>query len=98
MLDKDDVVNESMIELSSALAKTKDSELIKNFLMSILTKNEIQEVATRWALVKQIDEGKSQRSISKELGLSLCKITRGSKELKKEDSAFKKMILLLNKK
>lgn len=79
-------------QLSKALAATEDSELILNFLHSILTPKEISEVASRWALVMKIHEGKSQRKIADELGLSLCKITRGSKELKKINSSFKKMI------
>jgi TrpR family trp operon transcriptional repressor len=79
-------------QLSKALAATQDHKLILDFLHSILTPNEISEVASRWALVMKIHEGKSQRKIAEELGLSLCKITRGSKELKKENSPFKKMI------
>ena len=79
-------------QLSEALASTDDNALILDFLHSILTPKEISEVASRWALVMKIYEGKSQRNIAKELGLSLCKITRGSKELKKEDSSFRKMI------
>lgn len=79
-------------ELSRALSLCDDSQLISQFLNSILTENEISEVASRWALVRLIDQGVSQRKISAELGLSLCKITRGSKELKKKDSPFKKMI------
>ena len=79
-------------QLSKALAATKDPKLLLDFLHSILTPNEISEVASRWALVMKIYEGKSQRKIVKELGVSLCKITRGSKELKKENSPFKKMI------
>jgi TrpR family trp operon transcriptional repressor len=34
----------------------------------------------------------SQRKIAEELGMSLCKITRGSKELQKRDSAFKTVL------
>ena len=79
-------------QLSKALASTKDYELILDFFHSILTPNEISEVASRWALVMKIHEGQSQRNIANELGLSLCKITRGSKELKKKDSSFRKMI------
>ncbi|MCL2792382.1 MAG: trp operon repressor [Spirochaetaceae bacterium] len=79
-------------QLSKALASTEDDALILGFLHSILTPNEISEVASRWALVMKIYEGNSQRKIANELGLSLCKITRGSKELKKKDSSFKKMI------
>lgn len=79
-------------ELARALARCQDPELTKAFLQSLLTPNELQEVSTRWALVRLIDEGMSQRNIAKTLGLSLCKITRGSKELKKEDSPFQAMI------
>ena len=79
-------------ELSQTLAYIQDSELIKRFLRSILTKYEVEEVATRWALVRLIDQGMSQRSIARELGLSLCKITRGSRELKKRDSAFRRVV------
>jgi TrpR family transcriptional regulator, trp operon repressor len=88
MNDKDDPV----WQISKALAVSEDADLIHDFLSSILTEYELDEVSKRWALVQLIDDGMSQRNISKELGLSLCKITRGSKELKKPDSPFKKMI------
>jgi TrpR family trp operon transcriptional repressor len=39
-----------------------------------------------------LDTGASQRAVARRLGLSLCKITRGSRELKKRHSAFKQMI------
>ncbi len=79
-------------ELAATLAATDNKDLIEDFLKSILTPNEISEVSSRWELVKQIDDGISQRKIAENLGLSLCKITRGSKELKKEKSSFKQMI------
>jgi TrpR family trp operon transcriptional repressor len=46
-------------------------------------------------LVKEIDKGSTQREIAKKFRMSLCKITRGSKELSKSDSAFRKMLELL---
>ncbi len=79
-------------ELAAVLSQTDDQELIKDFLESILTPNELAEVSTRWALVRLIDDGISQRKVADQLGLSLCKITRGSKELQKENSAFQRMI------
>jgi TrpR family trp operon transcriptional repressor len=79
-------------EISISLTQIGDSHLIERFLKSILTPNEIDEISTRWALVQLLDQGMSQRKISKKLGLSLCKITRGSKELKKNNSAFKEVI------
>jgi TrpR family transcriptional regulator, trp operon repressor len=79
-------------EMSETFARNNDPDLFREFLPCLLTSNELKEVASRWALVKMIDDGISQRTIAAELGLSLCKITRGSKELKKDKSPFKRMI------
>lgn len=92
-------MDEYLTELAGALALCQDEKKIENFLKSILTPSEVQEVTSRWALVQRIYQGVPQRQISRELGLSLCKITRGSRELKKEQSAFRDMMeLYLNRK
>jgi TrpR family trp operon transcriptional repressor len=96
-MDKKDE-DDAFRELVLALSRTDDSNLIEDFLKSLLTDNEVYEVASRWALVKLIDNGVTQRQISRDLGLSLCKITRGSKELKKDDSSFRKMLNLVKQK
>lgn len=88
----DKMNNNALSELSEALAEINDKELIKEFLECILTASEIGEVTSRWSLVRRINNGQTQRGIAQDLGLSLCKITRGSKELKKDDSAFKRVI------
>ncbi|MBN2158021.1 MAG: transcriptional regulator [Spirochaetes bacterium] len=79
-------------EIAAVLAATGDGELIEGFLKSILTKNESEEISSRWELVKLLNDGMSQRKIADKLGISLCKITRGSRELKKGHSPFKSMI------
>ena len=79
-------------EIAEVLSETDDKNLIEIFLKSILTNNEIDEISSRWEIVKLLYNGMSQRKISEKLGVSLCKITRGSKELKKEPSPFKIMI------
>jgi len=61
-------------------------------IFSLPSQAEADEIAKRWALVKRIAEGVPQRAIAAELGLSLCKITRGSRELKKESSSFRRML------
>ncbi len=94
-MDKKDE-DDAFKELVLALSRTSDNDLIEEFLRSLLTDNEVYEVSTRWALVKLIDNGITQRQISRDLGLSLCKITRGSKELKKEDSSFRRMLNLVS--
>jgi TrpR family trp operon transcriptional repressor len=83
-----------LYELSRALAKCDDQQLVEDFLHSLFTPAEIKEMGKRWALVRLLEQGMSQRNIAKKLGLSLCKITRGSKELKKENSPFRRIIRL----
>lgn len=79
-------------QIASMLAQTDDEKLIKSFLESLLTPAEIKDISSRWELVLLLNDGMSQRNIAHKLRLSLCKITRGSKELKKRNSPFKKMI------
>jgi TrpR family trp operon transcriptional repressor len=86
-----DLVSREIAEMARALSGA-DPALLEEFLYSLFTPSEADEIAKRWALVKRIADGVPQREIAKELGLSLCKITRGSRELKKEGSSFKRML------
>jgi TrpR family transcriptional regulator, trp operon repressor len=85
-------VTHPLHEMSRALARIDDAGLIDRFLESILTAREVRALARRWELVKLLDRGESQRSIARTLGMSLCKITRGSRELKKPRSALKRIL------
>lgn len=84
-------------ELCVLLAQTEDVDFLQDFLTCLLTKAEMYDLANRWLLVKEIDKGTTQRDIAQEFNMSLCKITRGSRELKKENSAFKKMLEIQKK-
>ncbi|MBQ3319036.1 MAG: transcriptional regulator [Spirochaetia bacterium] len=92
MEDKEIILEQSMAELAKTLATVNDRELLRDFLKALLTPQEYNAVAARWALVRLLDQGMTQRKIAETLGLSLCKITRGSREMKKEESSFRKMI------
>ena len=92
MTSDDPRVKENLDELAQVLSRVKDNTLIEDFLRCLLTPAEIADIAGRWALVKALDQKVSQREIAKTLGVSLCKITRGSRELKRENSAFKRML------
>ncbi|MDR2471832.1 MAG: trp operon repressor [Treponema sp.] len=89
-------IGENMEELCRVLAATGDRELLESFLRCLLTPAERADIASRWALVKALREGLPQREIARNLGLSLCKITRGSRELKKPGSAFKRILAVLD--
>lgn len=69
-----------------------DINLVNEFVHCLFTPAELKDIANRWLLVKEIDNGTTQREIAKKFGMSLCKITRGSKELNKPDSAFRKIL------
>ena len=71
---------------------TNDEQLVREFCECIFTPAEIKDLVNRWLLVKEIDKGTTQREIARKFGMSLCKITRGSKELSKPDSAFRKVL------
>jgi TrpR family trp operon transcriptional repressor len=79
-------------EIAEILARIDDPVLIEQLLESLLTPRESRDLAGRWELVKRLEQGQSQRQIAGDLGMSLCKITRGSKELKKPGSALKKIV------
>lgn len=83
---------EGLEEICSLLASTDDAQLIKEFFGCLFTPSELQDMIKRWLLVKEIDKGTTQREIARMFSMSLCKITRGSKELKKEGSAFRIML------
>jgi TrpR family transcriptional regulator, trp operon repressor len=87
----------ALAELSRAFSRCDDAELIRHFLLSLFTPAEADDIGKRWALVRLLDEGNTQRAIASELHLSLCKITRGSRELKKADSPFRKMMDIADK-
>ncbi|MDR3144878.1 MAG: trp operon repressor [Treponema sp.] len=84
-------VKENLGELSRTLAQIRDPDLIEAFFRNILTPAETADIAARWALVKELNKKTPQREIAKILGISLCKITRGSRELKKPGSAFRRI-------
>ena len=78
-------------ELSSALSRLGEEEVYE-VLSALLTAPERQKIALRWKLVCMLERGMTQRAIAAELGISLCKITRGSHELKYGPDSFRKVI------
>lgn len=79
-------------ELAKVLTKITNVSTMDAFLAEICTKNELKDLALRWKLLKELNRGKPQRQIAKEHKISLCKITRGSKLLRQEDSVVRKIL------
>ena len=65
---------------------------MEQFLTELLTPGERSDLALRWKLMQRLVEGASHRTISKELGISPCKITRGARILKDSESVCRKIL------
>jgi len=79
-------------EITQILSEITKPEDVEKFLNEILTENERKDLSLRWDLMRKLHDGIPQRAISSELGISLCKITRGSKILKSGDSIINKIL------
>lgn len=95
-VENENIVEDTIRELCHLIIQSGDEKFLYDFFACLFTKPELKDIANRWLLVKEIDKGTTQREIAKRFGMSLCKITRGSKELNKTDSAFRKMLDINN--
>lgn len=87
------VIPGSLRNLSAALADADNADQICGFLQGILTPPERARIALRWELVKLLQGGGvSQRRVGEILSVSLCKITRGARELKEGPAGFAKIV------
>lgn len=73
-------------ELIDVFTRTNNYEQMQKLFEELFTQREKYDFALRWRLMKDLHQGKTQREIANELGISLCKITRGSKILKDPES------------
>lgn len=68
-------------DLYRLFASIKDEKDAKQLLKDILTPAELASVIERWQIVLALIKGTPQRDIAKKLGVSISKITRGSRLL-----------------
>ena len=77
----------------SKLIKNLHSEAeIESFFKELLTESEIETLSKRWRILELLENGQTQRDIAKDLQVSLCKVTRGSRILKNNDSILAKYL------
>ncbi len=84
--------NKAIYRIAKAIKQLKQEEDIAKLITELLTDNELRDLENRWLLMEALNNGSKQRDIAKEFGISLCKITRGSKLLKDETSVVGKLI------
>lgn len=83
---------DNLEELIEIFSRTTDKKDMRALFNELFTGAELTDISKRWYLMKEIYRGTPQRTIAKEMEISLCKITRGSKVLKKDDSRFRAIL------
>jgi len=79
-------------KIVDVISRISDPVRMDRFLGEILTEAERHDLALRWKLMEMLESGMSQREVAAKLGISLCKITRGSRVLKKRGSVCRNLI------
>ena len=88
------IVEMKYIDKISKLVKNIDTEPeMTAFFKELLTESEIDTLSKRWRILEMLTEGNTQREIAKELQVSLCKVTRGARILKDENSVLAKYLI-----
>lgn len=70
------IVDQALDTLTQTLYGIRSQEDLKNFLEDLLTPQELIEIAERIALVRQLLQGKTQRDVASDLGISVTTVNR----------------------
>jgi TrpR family transcriptional regulator, trp operon repressor len=79
-------------ELIEVFAAIREPAVMRKFFREIFTRSEIADLSLRWRLMKMLKSGVPQRRIAEELGISLCKITRGARLIKNASTVTNRYI------
>ena len=82
-------VDKELLEVVSSIKSLDD---LNQFFNDIFTPAELEDISLRWKLLKDLHRGMTQRKIAEKYGISLCKITRGSKILKNKESVMLRIL------
>ena len=79
--------------IAELLSKMDSADEISEFLKELLTESVLSVLSKRWRILNLLLQGKTQRDIAKELSVSLCKVTRGSKICKSPNAIVNKYLI-----
>jgi TrpR family trp operon transcriptional repressor len=82
---------QQLAALSGLILRTTTRRDLEVLLQGLLTPQELDEVVLRWRLMAALLAGGKQRDISRQLGISLGKIARGSRLLKYGPPEFRQL-------
>ena len=79
----------SLLEVLSAVG---DPAEMGALLKEILTDAEYRALCRRWTILARLHEGWTQRAVAKEIGGSLCNVTRGARILRNPRSVAARLL------
>ncbi len=85
-------MDDNLSEIIDLFSATTDKREMRRLFEDVFTEAERADIAKRWYIFKELYKGTPQRKIASEMEVSLCKITRGSKTLKQDDSVIKRVL------
>lgn len=80
---------DDMVKLFTQVESEEDMRALFD---DMFTQAEIRDFTIRWKLMNDLYEHVPQRTIAQELRISLCRITRGSRMLKKKDGYVRRRL------
>ncbi len=79
-------------ELVQLLGQSRTATEWDALLQDLLTPKERESLAERWQIIRLLTSGMPQREIADRLGVSISKITRGSRVLQEGRGGFSKAL------
>jgi len=79
-------------DLLDVLGDMNSTRELRAVLLDLLTPSEVEALSERWAIVKLLDQGHSQRDIAQKLGASVTTVSRGSRQMKYGHGGFAKAL------
>ena len=77
--------------LVKLIQSAKSTAELTQLLQDLLTPAELKDIEERWKILTALLEGKSQRQVQKEVGVSISKVTRASHVLQEGSGIFEKL-------
>ena len=82
----------SVKELVEVFCRIDKPSTMRKFFSEIFTPAEIDDFVLRWRPMRMLLDGVPQRKIASSLGISTCKVTRGSKVLRTGNSVTERIL------
>ncbi len=84
-------------ELYALIASIDSTEEAETLLQDLLTPSEVESLAERWQEIQMLAAGMTQRDVAKKLGISISKVTRGSRMLRYGTGGFQYFLKKMKK-